>query len=126
MGYLDTVNWEDLKKDLQKSLEKGMEAVKKGALTARKRAGEVTEEGKKQYKVLLLQVKVERSISKLGARVYSLLKSKSAKNPALDASVKEIVAAIRKAEAQIAEAGGKVKRLSAPKARRKKTGRVAS
>ena len=47
MGYFESINWEGIKKDLQKGMEKGMVAVKKGTIVAQKKAGELTEEGKR-------------------------------------------------------------------------------
>ncbi len=101
MGYFESIDWKGIKKDLQKGMEKGMAAVKKGAIVAQKKAGELTEEGKRQYKIFALKAKVHGGISDLGARVYTLMSSR-AKNPALDAKVKDLVAQIKKLNAQIA------------------------
>jgi len=110
MSYLDNIKWESIKKDLQKGLEQGMAAMKRGAIVVQKKAGELTEEGKRQYKILTLKTRVHGAISDLGARVYSLMSSK-AKNPALDSGVKEITARIKDLEAQIAAVEGKGKRV---------------
>ncbi len=117
MGYLENINWDSIKKDLQKGLEKGMAAVQKGAIVAKKKAGELTEEGKRQYRILTLKAKVHEAISDLGARVYALLRSAKTKNPALDARVKEILSNIRKLETQIA-AAEKKKHAPGKKARK--------
>jgi hypothetical protein len=102
MGYFESIDWKGIKKDLQQGMEKGMAAVKKGAIVAQKKAGELTEEGKRQYKIFALKTKVHEGISDLGARVYALMGSR-AKNPALDAKVKDLAAQIKKLNAQIAE-----------------------
>jgi hypothetical protein len=101
MRYFDTIDWENLKKDIGAGLEKGMVAVKKGAFVVKKKAGELTEEGKRQYKVMALKSRMHSQMADLGARVYSLMHSRS-KNPALDATVKDIVVQIRKNEVKIA------------------------
>mgnify|MGYP006367995781 CR=1 FL=1 len=101
MGYFESIDWKGIKNDLQKGMEKGMAAVKKGAIVAQKKAGELTEEGTRQYKIFALKAKVHGGISDLGARVYTLMGSR-AKNPALDPQVKNIVAQIKKLDAQIA------------------------
>lgn len=101
MGYFENIDWEGIKKDLQKGMEKGMAAMKKGAIVAQKTAEDVTEEGKRQYKILKLKTKVHEAISDLGARVYALMGSR-VKNPALDPQAKNIVAQIKKLDAQIA------------------------
>jgi len=102
MGYFESIDWEGIKKDLQKSMEKGMAAMKKGAIVAQKTAGELTDEGKRQYKILTLKTKVHEGVTDLGARVYALMGSR-VKNPALDPQVKDIVAQIKKLDAQISE-----------------------
>lgn len=106
MGYFESIDWDGIKKDLQKGMEKGMAAMKKGAIVAQKTAGDLTDEGKRQYKVFSLKTKVHEGITDLGARVYALMGSR-AKNPALDPQVKDIVANIKKLDAQIAELEGK-------------------
>lgn len=101
MSYFESIDWKGIKKDLQKGMEKGMAAMKKGAIVAQKKAGELTDEGKRQYKVISLKAKVHEGITDLGARVYALMGTR-VKNPALDAQVKAIVAQIKKLDAQIA------------------------
>lgn len=100
MGYFDTINWDKLKADLEKGLQQGLVAVRKGAMVAKKKAEELTVEGKRQYKILALKAKAHKAISDLGARVYELMGTK-AKNPALDAKVKELAAQIKKWESEI-------------------------
>ena len=68
MGYLEGFNWDAIKKDLQQGLEKSMAAVKQGAFVVQKKAGELTEEGKRQYKVLRLKARVHEAIADLGAK----------------------------------------------------------
>ena len=106
MGYFESIDWEGIKKDLQKGMEKGMAAMKKGAIVAQKKAGDLTDEGKRQYKIFSLKTKVHEAVSDLGARVYALMGSRS-KNPALDPQVKNIAAQIKKLDAQIADLEGK-------------------
>jgi len=102
MGYFESIDWEGIKKDLQKGVEKGMAAMKKGAIVAQKKAGDLTDEGKRQYKILTLKTKVHEAVADLGARVYALMGAR-AKNPALDPQVKSITAQIKKLDAQIAD-----------------------
>ena len=106
MSYFDSIDWDGIKKDLQKGMEKGMAAMKKGAIVAQKKAGDLTDEGKRQYKIFALKTKVHEAVSDLGARVYALMGSRS-KNPALDPQVKNIAAQIKKLDAQIADLEGK-------------------
>jgi hypothetical protein len=100
MNYFETMDWKKIKKDVEHGLEKGMVAVKKGALVVKKKTGELTDEGKRQYKIMTLKSKVHSQMTDLGARVYSLIGTRS-KNPALDATVKDIVAQVKKNEVLI-------------------------
>lgn len=118
MGYFDSKNWEGIKKDLQKGLERGMAAVKRGAIVAQKRAGEITDEGRKQYKVMVIKSKVHTAVSDLGARVYAVLSGSKAKNPALDSKVKELIAKIRKHETEMKALEGSPKKTTKRKAGR--------
>ncbi|MDH4162633.1 MAG: hypothetical protein OEW15_08080 [Nitrospirota bacterium] len=97
------INWEGIKKDIRKGIKEGYIAMKEGALVASKKAGELTEEGKKQYKILELKTKIHKIMHDLGGRVYELMGSSSrVKSPVSDRVVKEMVAQIRGYEAQIA------------------------
>jgi len=75
---------------------------RKGAMVVRKRSGELTEEEMWQYKLFALKTKVHNSISDLGARVYSAVATQGGINPALDATVKDIIAHVKRYEAEIA------------------------
>lgn len=110
--------WDEIKKDLQQGWKEGVVALKEGMLVVKKKAGEMTDEGKKQYKVLSLKASIQKAIHDLGNRVYSLLSSpRTAKNAASDAKVKAIVVQIRKYERQISELEGGVKPRSRSKSR---------
>lgn len=98
------VQWDSIKKDLQKGWHEGVVAVKEGMVVVKKKAGEMTDEGKKQYKVLSLKASIQRSIHDLGKRVYTLMAApRTAKGVTADNKVKSIVVQIRKFERQIAE-----------------------
>lgn len=113
MNYFETFDWNQLKKDISSGLEKGVVAIKKGAIVAGGKAEELTDEGRRQFRIMVLKSKIHSGISELGARVYALM-DRSSKNPVLDAKVKELVAKIRKYESQIALLGKK-KRTAARK-----------
>jgi hypothetical protein len=100
MSYFEKMDWDTIKRDLQKGLEKGMVAVKKGAIVAQKKAGELSDEGKRQYKLFTLKTKVHQGFSDLGAQVYALMGTRT-KNPSLDAKVRDLVSQLKKLEAQI-------------------------
>jgi hypothetical protein len=102
MSCLNTMDWDKLKADVGKGLKEGLVAVKKGAMVVRKRTGELTEEGKRQYKLIALKIKAHNGIYDLGVRVYSLVAAKAGKDPARDAKVKDITAQLKRYEAEIA------------------------
>lgn len=120
MGYFDTIKWDKVRADVEKAVHQGMLVVKKGAMVAKKKAAELTEEGERQYQILSLKVKVHKAMSDLGARVYSLMGTK-AKNPALDPKVKGIAAQIKQYEHEIEALEKKPKKAAKKKA--KKTAR---
>ena len=123
MGYLENMNWDMIKKDLQQGLEKGMAAMKKGAIVVQKKAEYLTEEGKRQYKVLTLKARIHEAITDLGAKAYAIMSGTKSKNLALDAGVKDIMARIKDLETQIAILEGKgseARPKTRPKARKKK------
>jgi len=123
MGYLEIINWETIKKDLQEGLEKGKAAMKQGAIVVQKKAEELTEEGKRQYKVLTLKARIHEAITDLGAKVYAIMSSTKVKNPAHDTGVKDVMVRIKDLEEQISifEGKGNTARPKArPKARKKK------
>ncbi len=102
--------WEEVKKDLQKGIKEGLDRVRVGAVAVKEKAAELTEEGKRRYKVFDLKTKVQREMTELGGKVYAL--SATRKNPVLDKRVKTIVSRIKKLEAQIAKLEGKQKKVS--------------
>ncbi|MBF0558662.1 MAG: hypothetical protein HQL08_07770 [Nitrospirae bacterium] len=97
--------WTKIKKDLQKGYDEGIAFVKEGAAVVMKKAEELTEEGKKRYALYELKARVQKEISELGGQVYDV--SAKMKNPMLDTKVKDIIARIRRLEAEIQKHEGK-------------------
>jgi len=96
------IKWDEIKKDLQKGWKEGVVAIKEGMVVVQKKAGALSDEGKKQYKVLSLKTSIQKSIHDLGRRVYTLMASpRTAKTVGGDAKVKSIVVQIRGYERQI-------------------------
>jgi hypothetical protein len=104
MSYLDLdrIKWTKLKADLEAGLREGIIALHKGVIVVKKRTGELTEEGKRHYRLMVLKSKLHNGFSDLGARVYSLVAAKGRENPAADAKVKDITAQLKRCEAEIA------------------------
>ena len=113
--------WQKMKKDLQKGIGEGIVLVKESAVVVQKKAEELSEEGKKRYKLYELQTKVQKEMTRFGQKVYDL--STDGKDPMLDSQVKAMKAGIAKLQDEISELEGKPvtrKRKTAPKRRTRK------
>lgn len=106
-GIKEGIDWGKIKAELQKGIKEGMVVVKEGAAVVKGKAEEITEEGKRRYKIFELKRKVHDWMAELGGRVYEL--SSKMENPMQDATVKLMVARIKKIEAQITRLEGKPK-----------------
>lgn len=91
--------WQKIKIDVRKGIKEGIGIVREGVTVVKTKAGELTEEGKRQLKIYELKTKVQREIAELGGKVYSL--NSKMKNPMLDSKVKAVMGRIKKLEAQI-------------------------
>jgi len=111
--------WEKVKRDIQKGIQEGIDFVKEGATVVKEKAEELTEEGKKQYKIFEIKTKVQKEMAELGGRVYDL--SSQVKNPFLDSKVKAIINRIKKFEAQITKLKGALKVVSKKTATKRST-----
>jgi uncharacterized protein YlxW (UPF0749 family) len=115
--------WHKVKKDLQKEIKAGIAFIRESTAVVKKKTEELTEEGKKQYKIFELKTKVQKEITELGGRIYDL--SSRIKNPMLDTKVKAILARIKKLESQVAKLEVKPK-VKKRKASTKLTGKTKS
>jgi hypothetical protein len=93
--------FDKIKKDVKKGIEEGIAAVKEGAGVV---MGELTTEGKRQYKMFDLKSKIQAQMTVLGGRAYDVLDGK--KNPATDGTVKAVFVKIKKLEAQLCKLEG--------------------
>jgi len=106
--------FDKVKKDVKKGIEEGIAVVKEGASVVSGKMGELTAEGKRQYKMYDLKTKIQSQMTVLGGRVYDVLDSK--KSPTADSKVKAVYVKIKNLEAQLGKLeGGKVKKAAAPK-----------
>jgi hypothetical protein len=96
--------WEKVKRDVQKGIREGLVFVREGVAVVKEKAEELTGEGKRRIKLFEFKTKVQKEMSELGGRVYSL-DSKN-KNPMQDKKVKTSIGKIRKLEMQIAKLEG--------------------
>ena len=96
--------WTKVRDDVQKGVGEGIAMVKEGASVVKKKAEELTDEGKRRYQLYELKTKVHKEISELGGTIYHL--SETVKNPMLNGKVKVIKAKIKKLEMQIRKLEG--------------------
>ena len=95
--------WGDVKRDLQK----GLDYVREGAAAVKVKAGEITEEGRRQYKLYELKRIVQKWIAELGGKVYEL--SSKTQDPLQNSSVQKIIGRVQRLESQIAKLEEKAK-----------------
>ena len=81
--------FDKIKKDVKEGIEEGIAAVKEGATVVSEKVGELTAEGKRQYKMYDLKAKIQKQMTVLGGRAYDVLDCK--KNPAADSKVKSVL-----------------------------------
>ena len=91
--------WEKIQRDIKKNIKEGLEIFKEGGAAVSQRIEELTEEGKKKYKIFTLNMKVQDEFAKLGGKVYDL--SFKRKNPMKDRKVNAIISKIKKLETRI-------------------------
>ena len=112
--------FDKIKKDVKKGIEDGIAVVKEGATVVSDKVGELTAEGKRQYKMFDLKAKIQSQMTVLGGRVYDVLDSK--KSPAADSKVKEVFIKIKNLEGQLSKLeGNKETKAAAPAKPEKKT-----
>ena len=91
--------WDNAKKDFQQSLKESVHLLKEKAIIIKEKADELTEEGKKRYKIFDIQMRIQKEVGELGGRIYDL--SSKSGNPLLDKKVKALIARIKKLESHI-------------------------
>lgn len=79
---------------------------------------ELSAEGKRQYKMLALQLKIQTQMTELGGRTYDVLNKK--KSPETDRKIKKLEEQLRKLDAV------KKTKTAAPQKPAKKTGKRTS
>lgn len=101
--------WENVKRDVQKGFKEGLEAI-------REKAEELTEEGKKKYKLFELKNRVQKEMAELGGSVYRI----RGKVRNLDNTTMAAIGKIEKLEAQIEKLEGKPRKAAPKRKVRKK------
>ena len=110
-----------LRKDIEEGIRQGIVYVEKGVALVKEKAEELTDEGKKQYRMYELKTKMQNDIASLGSKVYSLTAAGSVKP--VHADVQKLISRIARAESDLAKIEGKAqstKKTPAKKAAAKK------
>jgi hypothetical protein len=101
--------WETIEKDIKKNIKEGLEFFKEGGTAVSQKIEQLTEEGKRKYKIFTLKMKVQDEFSRLGGKIYDL--SSRTKNPMTNRSIKAIISRIQRLEKQIADREQKYKQV---------------
>lgn len=105
--------FDKIKKDLKKGVEEGIAVVKEGASVVSAKMGELTAEGKRQYKMFDLKAKIQNQMTELGGRAYDILDNK--KSPAADSKIKTVFVKIKNLEKQLRKLEGEKETKAPPK-----------
>jgi len=90
-----------LRKDIEEGIKQGIVIVEKGVALVKVKAGELTEEGKKQYRMYELKTKLQKEVSVLGAKVCELSAAGAIKP--VHADVTKILGRIDKLQTSLAK-----------------------
>lgn len=90
-----------IKKDMKKGWAEGLAAFMQGANVVSGKMNELSEEGKKQYQIFNLHVKIKDQMNELGEIAYAVFKK--GKNLDEDKKVKAAFAKIEKLEWQLSK-----------------------
>lgn len=104
--------FDKIKSNLKKGMDEGIAALKEGANTVSVKMNELSEEGKRQYAIFNLTVKIQDQIKELGGVTYAVLDGLKSVDD--DKKVKAAYAKIKKLEWQLKKLEG-AKKTKAPK-----------
>ena len=106
--------FDKIKKDVKKGFEEGFAAVKQGANVVSVKMNELSAEGKRQYKIFNLNLKIQDQMKELGDMTYAVLDSMKSLDE--NKKIKAAFAKIKKLEWQLSKIGGKkIKTVSVQK-----------
>jgi hypothetical protein len=113
-GFLNKI-----KKDVKKGWEEGLASVMQGANVVSVKMNELSEEGKRQYKLFNLHVKIKDQMNELGEIACAVLKSDKSLDE--DKKIKAAFTKIKKLEWQLSKLAGdkKIKIAESKKAAKK-------
>lgn len=98
---IEGIDWERLKKEVESGIKKGVKAIRESSVVVKEKAGELSEKGKRQYRIFILKKKVQDLMAELGGKVYEM--RATGKNPLTDTGIKQLLNRIAGLESQITE-----------------------
>ena len=116
--------FDQIRNNLKKGMEEGIAVLKEGANVVSVKMNELSAEGKRQYKIFNLNLKIRDQMNELGGMTYAVLDS--GKSLDENKKIKATVAKIKKLEWQLSKIGGKKIKTAAPKKPAKKTAKKTS
>ena len=117
--------FDQIRNNLKKGMEEGIAVLKEGANVVSVKMNELSAEGKRQYKIFNLNLKIQDQINELGGMTYTVLES--GKSLDENKKIKVAFANIKKLEWQLSRIkGGKKIKVAAPKKAAKKTSKKTS
>ena len=106
--------FDKIKNNLKKGMEEGIAVLKEGATVVSVKMNELSAEGKRQYKIFSLNLKIQDQMNELGGITYAVLDSRKSLDE--DKKIKAAFAKIKKLEWQLSKIGGKrIKTVSVQK-----------
>jgi len=109
--------WEKIQRDVKKSIQEGIAALREGGTSVSKKIELLTEEGKRRYKIHTLHMKVKDEFERLGGQLYDLM-TKRVENPLSNRQVTSIISRIKRLENQITRLEKQGVKKSVKKSRR--------
>jgi hypothetical protein len=116
--------FDQIRNNLKKGMEEGIAVLKEGANVVSVKMNELSVEGKRQYKIFNLNLKIQDQINELGGMTYTVLEN--GKSLDEDKKIKTAFAKIKKLEWQLNKIGGKKIKTAAQKKPAKKTAKKTS
>jgi hypothetical protein len=111
--------FDKIRKDVKKGIEEGIAAVMQGASVVSVKMNELSDEGKRQYKMFNLHVKIKDATNEMGEYAYAALNNMKSLDE--DKKIKAAFTKIRKLEWQLSKLdGGKEIKVAAPNKAAKK------
>jgi len=116
--------FDKIKKDVKNGFKEGIAAVVQGASVVSAKMSELSAEGKRQYKIFNLNLKIQTQMTELGGRTYDVLNKK--KSPETDRKIKAVFVKIKKLEEQLRKLEAAKKTKTAAPQKPAKKGKAAT